>query len=137
MEGNTVSTPPNDAWDDQHIENMVGNLLRVGVSIAAIVMIAGGALYLWQNAATPADARVFHGEPSDLCTISGILKSSATLDPRGLMQLGVLLLVATPIARVILSVYAFERQHDRLYVVITLIVLAILISSLMTETGHR
>jgi uncharacterized membrane protein len=50
---------------------------------------------------------------------------------RGLVQLGLLLLVATPVARVVLSVFAFARQRNPTYVVLTLIVLAVLIYSLV------
>ena len=50
------------------------------------------------------------------------------LDGRGraLIQLGLLLLIATPVARVAFSVFAFERQRDWTYVGITLFVLAVL-----------
>ncbi len=50
---------------------------------------------------------------------------------RGIIQLGLLLLVATPVARVIFSVAAFALQQDWIYVVITLIVLAVLGFSLL------
>ena len=49
----------------------------------------------------------------------------------GLIQLGLLLLVATPVARVVFSVFAFARQHDLTYVVLTMMVLAVLIYSLV------
>jgi uncharacterized membrane protein len=48
---------------------------------------------------------------------------------RGLIQLGLLFLIATPIARVCLSVVGFSIERDRLYIVCTLIVLAILLYS--------
>jgi len=48
----------------------------------------------------------------------------------GIIQLGLLLLIATPVARVAFSVVAFAAERDWLYVAITLIVLAILIYSL-------
>jgi uncharacterized membrane protein len=46
------------------------------------------------------------------------------------IMLGLLLLVATPVARVVFSVAGFLRERDFLYVVLTLIVLAVLLSSL-------
>jgi len=48
-----------------------------------------------------------------------------------LIQLGLLLLIATPVARVAFSVVAFAMQRDRLYVAVALIVLAVLMYSLM------
>ena len=50
---------------------------------------------------------------------------------RGVIQLGLLLLIATPIARVAFSVVGFALERDRMYVVFTLIVLAILLYSLL------
>jgi uncharacterized membrane protein len=49
---------------------------------------------------------------------------------RSIMQLGLLLLIATPIARVIFSVFAFAIEGDRMYVIFTLIVLTVLLYSL-------
>jgi uncharacterized membrane protein len=48
----------------------------------------------------------------------------------GVIQFGLLVLIATPIVRVILAVAAFAIERDGLYVVIGLIVLAILTYSL-------
>jgi uncharacterized membrane protein len=52
------------------------------------------------------------------------------LRPASVIQLGLLLLIATPVARVAMSLVAFILQRDRVYVVVTLIVLAVLIFSL-------
>ena len=77
---------------------------------------------------------VFVGEPADLRNVSGIVRDALALRGRGLIQLGLLLLIATPVARVAFSVVAFAMQRDRLYVVVALIVLAVLMCSL---TGAR
>ena len=53
---------------------------------------------------------------------------------RGLIQFGLLLLIAVPVARVAFSVVAFALQRDRTYVVVTLIVLAVLLYGL-TRAG--
>jgi uncharacterized membrane protein len=44
--------------------------------------------------------------------------------------LGILILIATPVARVAFSVFAFAEERDRMYVIVTLIVLALLLFSL-------
>lgn len=62
--------------------------------------------------------------------MQGVIGSALSLHSLGVIQLGLLLLVATPIARVALSLVAFMRQRDRRYVLITAIVLAILLFSL-------
>jgi uncharacterized membrane protein len=118
-------------WTEPRLEKIVGNLLRVGVLLAAVVVFGGGVLYLIRHGAISPDYRVFHGEPADLRSVSGIVTDALSLQSRGIMQLGLLLLVATPIARVAFSVLAFAQQHDRTYVIVTLIVLAVLLYSLV------
>jgi uncharacterized membrane protein len=106
----------------------------VGVTLAAAVVLFGGTIYLVRHGLAAPQFHVFKGEPTDLRTISGIVKDALTYQGRGLIQFGLLLLIATPIARVAFSVAAFALQGDRLYVVVTLIVLAVLIYSL--AGGH-
>jgi uncharacterized membrane protein len=118
-------------WTEQRVEEVVGNLLRGGVTLASVVVLAGGILYLIRYGATQPDFRVFHGEPADLRSVSGIVKDALELRSRGVIQLGLLLLIATPVARVAFSVLAFILQRDRLYVVVTLIVLGVLLYSLV------
>ena len=115
---------------DQQVETMIGNLLRISVIIAALVVLLGGIIYLVRFMGTHPDYRVFTGEPRDLRTVSGILRDSLTIHSRGIIQLGLLVLIATPVARVILAFFAFALQRDRKYVVVCLIVLTVLIYSL-------
>ena len=118
-------------WTDQRIENIVANLLRAGVLLSGVVVLCGGILYLIQNGHSPADYRVFRGEPTDLKSVSGILRAAFALDSRGIIQLGLLLLIATPVARVAFSIFGFAEEKDRMYVVFTVIVLLILLYSLI------
>ncbi|HUK14081.1 MAG TPA: DUF1634 domain-containing protein [Thermoanaerobaculaceae bacterium] len=121
-------------WTDQRIEQVVGGLLRTGVAVAAAVVLAGGVLFLVRHGAEQPHYGVFHGEPSDLRSVRGIVADVASGRARGLIQLGLLLLVATPVARVVFSVAGFALEHDRTYVWITLAVLAVLLFSL--AGGH-
>jgi uncharacterized membrane protein len=118
------------AWDDQRVEEIIGNLLRYGVLLAAAVVLAGAAIYLARNGGAHPDYRIFKGEPSDLRHVRGILADVRSLRGRGIIQLGLLLLIATPVARVAFSIAAFAMQRDRMYVVITLVVFLILLYSL-------
>jgi uncharacterized membrane protein len=118
-------------WDDKRIENLLGNLLRAGVVFSAAVVFCGAVIYLARHGRSPADYRVFQGEPSELRTVPGIVRDAADRSGRGIIQLGLLFLIATPVARVIFSVWAFAAERDRMYVVFTVIVLAILIFSLV------
>ena len=118
------------AWTDQRIEMAVGRLLQTGVILAATVVLIGAVLYLARHAWEPVGYGVFRGEPAEYRTISGILHGVATLRSRGFIQLGLLLLIATPVARVAFSVWAFAAEKDKMYVGITLFVLAVLLYSL-------
>ena len=118
-------------WTDQQVEQFVGNLLRAGVLISAGVVVIGAMLFLFQSGRAVPDYDKFRSEPESLRSLGGIFRDALNLDGAGLIQLGLLLLVATPVARVAFSVIAFALQRDRLYVVITLIVLAILLESLV------
>ncbi|MHB8831975.1 MAG: DUF1634 domain-containing protein [Desulfobacteria bacterium] len=118
------------AWTDERVERVIGALLRWGVILAAGVVLAGGAMYLVRHGATMPDYRVFSGEPSDLRNVSGIVAGAVSWHSRGLIQFGLFLLIVAPVARVAFSVVAFALQRDRIYVVVTLIVLAVLLYGL-------
>jgi uncharacterized membrane protein len=118
-------------WRDRRIELILGNLLRTGVLLSAAVVLCGAGIYLARHAHEPANYRVFRGEPSELRTIPGVVRSVIEERGRGLIQLGLLLLIATPIARVVFSIVGFAIERDRMYVAFTLIVLAVLLYSLL------
>lgn len=128
---------PAHPMSDQRAEAIIGILLRTGVTIAAIVVSAGGIPYLLQHGAAPPNYHTFRGEPAQLRHAAGILKSSAAFDPAAIIQLGLLLLIATPVARVAFSVFAFAEERDWLYVVVTLIVFGLLLYSLSATNLSR
>lgn len=119
------------AWTDRRIENILGNLLRAGVVFSAVIVFCGAVVYLARHGRAPADYRVFQGEPSELRTVPGVVRDAVELSGRGIIQLGLLFLIATPVARVIISIWGFAAERDRMYVVFTVIVLAILVFSLV------
>ncbi len=118
-------------WTDEQVETLLGNLLRAGVMLSAGVVLLGAIWYLLRHGASTPDYRVFRGEPSELRSVHGIVNGMFSLDSRGLIQFGLMLLIATPIARVAMSAVAFLLQRDRTYVVVTLIVLTVLLWSLV------
>jgi uncharacterized membrane protein len=121
---------PSERMNDQRMELIIGQLLRAGVLLAASVVLIGAAIYLVRHGRTTADYHTFRGELSTLRSISGIYLGTIQLSGRAIIQLGLLLLIATPVARVIFSAIAFAREHDYLYVAFTLAVLLILSYSL-------
>ncbi len=116
---------------DVRLETMVAVLLRTGVSIAALVVLGGGVCYLILHGADVPGNRVFHGVAAEYLSPRAILHAAASGDCLGIVQLGLLLLIATPVLRVGLALVGFGLERDRTYVTVTAIVLAILIVSLI------
>ena len=115
---------------ERRMDEIMGRLLRAGVILSAAFVLGGGAVYLARHPEPVTDYRVFQGEPEELRRISGIFHEALAFRGRGLIQLGLLILIATPIARVAFSMVAFLYQRDWTYVVVTLIVLGLLVYSL-------
>ena len=109
---------------------VVGTLLRWGVIVSASVVLIGAVGWLARNGGAPRDYRHFHSEAPDLRTVSGVLAGAVHLSWAHVIQLGLLLLVATPVVRVIFTVFAFLEERDWMYMGITIVVLAILLFSL-------
>lgn len=116
---------------DEQVELVIGRLLQWGVLIAAIVVAAGGMLLLAQYGHTAASFQQFRGEDSALRSVGGIIRAAMGRDSRAIVQLGLVLLIATPVARVALTLGAFIIQRDRLYMLTTSIVLALLLYGLI------
>ncbi|MGO9324056.1 MAG: DUF1634 domain-containing protein [Terracidiphilus sp.] len=120
--------------NDRRLEIIIGRLLQIGVLIAAATVLAGGILYLIQSPSGHVDYRTFAPGSTALNSLTGIVLSAAHFQSLGLIQLGLLLLIATPVARVAMAVAGFALERDRLYTVVSLIVLVILAFSLIHAT---
>lgn len=117
--------------DQARLQLTLGALLRAGVIVAACVVLSGAVIYLYRHGAEKPQFRTFRSEAPDLRSISGIVSDAVAGRGRGIIQLGLLILIATPVARVAFSAYAFAREGDWKYIVITLIVLGLLLFSLL------
>ena len=124
-------SPPQRGWTDRRAEELVGRILQVGVIVSALVVLAGGAMYLAQYGGLTADHHIFRGEPERLRKVPEILDEAFHLHPRGVIQLGLLLLMLTPVTRVAFTVLVFALQRDRIFIVVTLIVLGVLLFGLL------
>jgi uncharacterized membrane protein len=117
-------------FDDQRMEAIMGRLLQVGVLLASAVVLLGGVLYVRAHSGSPVNYRDFSSEPANLRHPAQLFRLVATGGGAAIVQLGVLLLIATPIARVVFAVVGFAMEKDRLYVVISVVVLAVLMVGL-------
>jgi len=114
---------------DLRMELAISRMLRAGVSMAAAVVLLGGILYLLQSHGMAPDYRHFHGTPSPADRIAPVFAGIRHLDSRSIIRLGILILIATPIMRVAYCVFGFAVQKDKLYVMVSGIVLTVLLYS--------
>jgi uncharacterized membrane protein len=107
----------------------MGYMLRIGVTIAALVVLAGGILYLKQFQGSIPDYQHFHGAPAAYESLSAIFAGLNRSNSRSWIAFGILLLIATPVCRVIFGVVGFVLERDYIYAAVSAIVLAILLTS--------
>lgn len=119
---------------DKRIDQLMGLLLRSGVLASATIVVVGGIVFLTRHHLPMTNYRVFQGELPEFSTLPGIFSEARAGRGRGLIQLGLLVLIATPVARVAFSVFAFLYERDWTYVAVGLLVLALLFWSLFS--GH-
>lgn len=117
--------------EDFALEQRLGILLRGGVILSATVTLIGGIMFLAAHGREPASFHTFAGEPTPLRTVGGVIAGAVRGESISIIQLGVLLLIATPITRVLISVIGFARERDWMYVVCSLIVFGLLCFSLI------
>ena len=115
---------------DDRFEAVLAQVLRTGVALAAAIVAFGGVVFLWRHAGDHPAYRAFLGEPREFRSVDGIAARARAFSGRGLIQLGVLVLIATPIARVAFAIVGFLRQRDWLYVGVTVFVLLLLLYGL-------
>jgi uncharacterized membrane protein len=129
---NSLAEKPNIERHD--IEATLGKLLRMGVLISSGTVILGGVLNLLRHGHEPVTWEKFNGEPAALRTLSGIAEAAFAAQGRGIIQLGLILLVAVPVLRVAVSMIVYAQKRDYAFVGITLLVLLVLSYSLFFVT---
>ena len=120
-------------WNDARMKDIMGTLLRVGVLSSAFLVVCGGILFFIQHPNEMFDFTTFKGEPARFRQVHLIVKEALNFRGRDVIQLGILMLIATPVARVIFSLIGFLIEKDWIYVTITAVVLLILSLSLFSN----
>lgn len=125
-----MNTNENKKLTDYDVEQLIGQVLRYGVLVSGIVAIIGGVLYLFQHGSGIPHYTTFSGEPASYTTLTGIFEGLKRGSATEIIQLGVVVMIATPILRIIFSLLSFIVERDKLYIFITLLVLAIITFSI-------
>ncbi len=116
---------------DERLDKMVGMVLRAGVLLAAALVLIGGIAFVASQHGAAPDHRKFHAELTPLASIHGVLGGAMALNPLYIIQLGLLVLIATPVVRVITCTAGFALERDWTYAIVSGIVLAFLIASIV------
>jgi uncharacterized membrane protein len=112
---------------DEDIERMIGKLLRTGVLLSLTIVLTGGIVYLVRHGGQRAQFDVFRGEPDKMKMPGAMWQAIWHGEGRPLIAFGLLVLILTPIARIIVSVVGYVLEKDYLYILITLFVLTIIL----------
>lgn len=112
---------------DQDLERIIGQLLRYGVLLSSLVVLTGGICYLIRHGGQHPQFGTFRGEPDKMRSPGPMLKAIGHGEGRPLIALGLLLLILTPIARIVFSIFGYLLEKDWLYVAITVFVLAVIL----------
>ena len=115
---------------DRDIEKMMGNLLRYGVLTSAAVVITGAVFYLIQHGGDYPQYQQFAGEPKRFREFNEVWRTALQGRGRSIIQIGLFILIATPVARILFSVISYLLEKDYLYVLVTLLVLGIILYNL-------
>ncbi len=121
-------------FKDKDIQGLIGQVLLAGTVISISIVFTGGIFYLYRHGHTVADYTKFKGIPAFIRDFSGIVKGIADIKGQAIIQAGIILLIATPILRVICSAIGFALEKDYMYVGISALVLFIIFVS--TLSGH-
>ena len=114
---------------------LLSRTLRWGVSIACLTAFVGGVLYLVREGGKPFSLNVYRhfsydgNQPDSYTTLSGIWEGFTHFTAVGWIQTGVLILILTPILRIVISLFDFVSERDWLYAAITAVVLAVIITN--------
>ncbi|GGH21588.1 DUF1634 domain-containing protein [Mucilaginibacter phyllosphaerae] len=121
-------------FKDKDMQAVIGWVLRAGVFVSMLVVFTGGVIYLYRHGHVITNYHVFKGVPDFIHSPAGIINGILTLRGRAIIQAGIVLLIATPVVRVIFSAIGFILEKDYLYTFITFIVLLVIVISAFS--GH-
>lgn len=119
-------------FKDTDMQAVIGWILRIGVFVSMSVVVAGGILYLIRHGHSTPEFGSFHSVPHFISTPEGVFEGVLNGRGQAIIQLGIIILIITPVLRVAFAVVGFALEKDRLYTFISLLVLTIIVVSMLT-----
>ena len=132
-EGDDGSYEHRDVLAGHPIEAWISYALRIGVLLAAAIILVGLLVYLFRGP-TGTDPRSFSAllhEHASSVSLSGIFRGVADGSGTAIIELGVLVLILTPTVRVGMTLFLFTAEREVIFLVIVSIVFAILLIGLI------
>lgn len=125
-----MSARPTGRDAEGSLAHVVSLVLRTGVVLAGVAGVVAVGANLVRHSGERLALGTFRGTPEPDRHVGTILSGALAGNPRSLMMIALLLMIATPIVRVAVSLLGFVRERDRTYVAITIVVLLTLLASL-------
>ena len=121
---------------DMDVQAVLGGLLRIGVWVSTSIVLLGGIVFLVEHQSQQVAFQHFSPSSVEFASVSEIFRGLVSFRGKAIIQFGVLLLIFTPIARVVFSIFSFLIERDYMYVLIGIIVLCVIITSLYLDIAH-
>lgn len=131
-----MDTTGKENLNDKDIQVILGTLLRAGVIISMSIVLIGGVIFLIHHKGAITDYKVFKPELNKFSSIVAIFRGVLSFQGDAIVQFGILMLIFTPIARIVFAIFSFLIERDYLYVFIGMIILAIITISLNGGLAH-
>jgi uncharacterized membrane protein len=120
-------------WKDSDIELWISRVMRYGIVLASVIVVTGCVIFLINYGSVKPEYSHFTGEPEQLTNVFRIVNSIGSTSGKGLIEFGLVMLIAIPIIRVAFSLISFAVERDRAYVLITLAVFILLLFSVFGQ----
>lgn len=120
-------------WGDPDMELVISRIMRYGIVVASVIVIIGAITFLSNYGQEKPQYSTFTGQPKELTNVFRIISSLSSTSGRGLIEFGMVVLIAIPVLRVAFSIASFIVEKDRVYIIITSIVFILLLFSLFGQ----
>ena len=118
-------------YGDRPMELWISRVLLFGVVLSGAIIFAGLALFLAKGSASGESLSDLVDQQKMALDFGAVLRGIGRADGKSLIQVGLFVLILTPISRVAMSLFFFLRERDRVFVAITAVVLCILLGGLI------